>query len=1369
MKYNYNSFFTKSYILLLFITFISTSSIAQTVLNAGDIVITGYSADGGDKFSFLLLVDIDANTVINFTDQGWTGTTFFTASATEGVAVWTSGTALSCGSEIVISANDVNNSTSDIGTTTGGFDFATSGDQILAYQGSFASPNFITAFHNESGMFDSSSSNVNDSALPPGLIEGESAFAVNPEVDNTVYSGTIINDTAQNIRMAIYANSADPLQSNNYTSNNSVEQPLSTISWSFTSCLVNTDTAPPVVQSITTLGSPSSNAISITKRITFDESTNNVSIDDFTLTSTGSAIGTIASVSTSSGTTIDVTINSIGGEGSLRLDLLGTSNITDDSGNGNGTNGNVSAFTSGNTHTVDLVAPTISLGASSDIITNSGPITYTVTYSGANSITLANADLTLNTTGTATGDINVSGTGTSARTVTISNITGNGTLGFSIDANTASDTAGNNAAAAGPSATFNVDNTPPSIAIGAPSTIITNSGPITYSISYSNADNVTLTNADLTLNTTGTATGDINVSGTGTSARTVTISNITGNGTLGFSIDANTASDAVGNNAVAAGPSATFNVDNTPPSIAIGAPSAIITNSGPITYSISYSNADNVTLANADLTLNTTGTATGDINVSGTGTSARTVTISNITGNGTLGFSIDANTASDAVGNNAVAAGPSATFNVDNTPPSIAIGAPSAIITDSGPITYSISYSNADNVILTNADLTLNTTGTATGDINVSGTGTSARTVTISNITGNGTLGFSIDANTASDTVGNNAVAAGPSATFNVDNTPPSIAIGVPSATDTNNGPITYSVSYSNADSVTLTNADITLNTTGTATGDINVSGTGTSARTVTISNITGNGTLGFSIDANTASDTVGNNAIAAGPSATFNVDNTPPSIAIGVPSATDTNTGPITYSISYSNADNVTLTNADITLNTTGTATGIINVSGTGTSARTVTISNIIGNGTLGISIDANTASDTVGNNAVAAGPSTTFNVDNTPPSIAIGAPSATDTNTGPITYSISYSNADNVTLTNADITLNTTGTATGIVNVTGTGTSTRTVTISNITGNGTLGFSIDANTASDTAGNNAPAAGPSATFNVDNSSPSGYSVSIDQAVINASNTSAISYTFANAEIGATFNYTLSSNTGGTPVNGTGTITSIDQQIININTSGLSDGVVSLSVTLVDTNGNTGNTVMDTANKDTNLPSINIISTESSPTGANPIPVTITFNENVTGFEMTDIVVTNGTISNFTETTSNTVFDIEVTPVSNGEVTINIAANVAIDNASNGNSIATEFSILYDSTLSVGDFVTDQQFLVYPNPTNGILTINADPNLGIQHLNIFDIRGKLLDTQKLQGTLQINTIDITNIPSGVYFIRITSDKGNITRKIIKN
>jgi hypothetical protein len=104
--------------------------------------------------------------------------------------------------------------------------------------------------------------------------------------------------------------------------------------------------------------------------------------------------------------------------------------------------------------------------------------------------------------------------------------------------------------------------------------------------------------------------------------------------------------------------------DTVPPGISISAPSVSSTTSGPVTYTITYTEADNITLAADDVALNVTGTANGTVGVSGSGNTTRLVTISAISGVGTLGISIASGTASDAANNMAEAAGPSATFTV---------------------------------------------------------------------------------------------------------------------------------------------------------------------------------------------------------------------------------------------------------------------------------------------------------------------------------------------------------------------------------------------------------------------------------------------------------------------------------------------------------------------------------------------------------------------------------------------------------------------------------------------------------------------------------------------------------------------------------
>ncbi len=100
----------------------------------------------------------------------------------------------------------------------------------------------------------------------------------------------------------------------------------------------------------------------------------------------------------------------------------------------------------------------------------------------------------------------------------------------------------------------------------------------------------------------------------------------------------------------------------------------------------------------------------------------------------------------------------------------------------------------------------------------------------------------------------------------------------------------------------------------------------------------------------------------------------------------------------------------------------------------------------------------------------------------------------------------------------------------------------------------------------------------------------------------------------------------------------------------------------------------------DTVQPTVVISSTEpKNPTNNILIPVTISFSEVMTGFELTDVVVNNGTASNFA-TTDNQTFTINVTPTADGLITINVAATIAKDATGNDNQIAAQYSITYDS-----------------------------------------------------------------------------------------
>jgi len=78
----------KKFTLLIFFLF-TILSFGQTLLQPGEIIITGYNADDADQFTFVLLTETSTGTVVKFTDNSWNNTTSSFSTA-EGIIEWQS-------------------------------------------------------------------------------------------------------------------------------------------------------------------------------------------------------------------------------------------------------------------------------------------------------------------------------------------------------------------------------------------------------------------------------------------------------------------------------------------------------------------------------------------------------------------------------------------------------------------------------------------------------------------------------------------------------------------------------------------------------------------------------------------------------------------------------------------------------------------------------------------------------------------------------------------------------------------------------------------------------------------------------------------------------------------------------------------------------------------------------------------------------------------------------------------------------------------------------------------------------------------------------------------------------------------------------
>ena len=163
-----------------------------TTLVVGDIAVVHYNTST-DAFSFVFLRDVEAGTIVNFTDNGWLAAGGFRPG--EQTVTYTAPTAITAGTIVTLS----------------GLNLDDAGDQIIAYQGDPATPTIlhVVDFADGNTTVAGDATNDNTTALPPGFTLGVNAVAVG--FDQALYAGPI-NGSAEGLFTALN-NSANWLDS----------------------------------------------------------------------------------------------------------------------------------------------------------------------------------------------------------------------------------------------------------------------------------------------------------------------------------------------------------------------------------------------------------------------------------------------------------------------------------------------------------------------------------------------------------------------------------------------------------------------------------------------------------------------------------------------------------------------------------------------------------------------------------------------------------------------------------------------------------------------------------------------------------------------------------------------------------------------------------------------------------------------------------------------------------------------------------------------------------------------------------------------------------------------------------------------------
>ena len=122
----------------------------------------------------------------------------------------------------------------------------------------------------------------------------------------------------------------------------------------------------------------------------------------------------------------------------------------------------------------------------------------------------------------------------------------------------------------------------------------------------------------------------------------------------------------------------------------------------------------------------------------------------------------------------------------------------------------------------------------------------------------------------------------------------------------------------------------------------------------------------------------------------------------------------------------------------------------------------------------------------------------------------------------------------------------------------------------------------------------------------------------------------------------------------------------------------------------------------------------------------------------------------------------------------------VEVTNTMTGNGNGGNLSAMIPSNavkIAVGvdgvETLKNDRITVFPNPTNGQLTID-NGQLTISNVEIFDVMGRKIPLQFIEGVDgaagrgSYRSYDLTLFPAGIYFLKITTEAGVVTKKVVK-
>jgi hypothetical protein len=85
---------------------------------------------------------------------------------------------------------------------------------------------------------------------------------------------------------------------------------------------------------------------------------------------------------------------------------------------------------------------------------------------------------------------------------------------------------------------------------------------------------------------------------------------------------------------------------------------------------------------------------------------------------------------------------------------------------------------------------------------------------------------------------------------------------------------------------------------------------------------------------------------------------------------------------------------------------------------------------------------------------------------------------------------------------------------------------------------------------------------------------------------------------------------------------------------------------------------------------------------------------------------------------------------------------------------------------VGISEMGNKVQIILYPNPTTGEIMISSG-ELQVKSVEVFDIFGRKLSSYTFQSSF-LTSINISHLSAGIYFVKISTEEGEVVRKILK-